>query len=686
MIIFLRTYSRIAYGLLAMAILLVSCNESTPPLPDTMATEESLDFGTYGPILSGEEVGEPMSGEEIYDRAVSMAGSVPAFRWESADDHMLWSAVLEGDSFLVVGYKPESYQLDVIEHAHEIDITEPEWVNARETTEAFIRSEMYRLNPELEQTEGILKTAQVGKAPFLLVKTPDYDVVAKTRRLNTVWAVQPGYHWHNFTPQVEASEVLATLNPLCNASDDDNYLLDPSDDPNNPQKFNNQLFSPNNSVVSWHLLRNGIQDAWCSTRGAGATIAMIDAGIDADQDLLDLPGFTFGPSANRTILKEEVSSVNWLINAIFGTNLNVFPTDPGAVCGHGTTIGGQIAGPVNNDGAITGVAYQANLHSMRLGNDFLIGGVLEEIGFLLASIELTDNSPARVINVSMGHPGFSILTLFGVAYATGNGTLVVGASGSILYNFVTFPGGYPQTLCVSSVRRHPSGFTLLPNEFGIAATTSNAVGPEIDLCVELKHDAFDFWALGMDNDDPDPIAARGTSAGAAVVSGTAGLMWAVNPNLTRAQVRTLLLESGSVFPNQSSFFGTGILGIGEAVRRAESFGNGNLTVSIANGPGQISGPALFCLTPVPGCPLAPTITANVTIPPYVTGPLTYTWEVNDISVNVGNPAQPVTYSTTGNQLTFTSVNSTNRHRLAVSVEVSDGCHRAASNTILVWVN
>jgi thermitase len=186
---------------------------------------------------------------------------------------------------------------------------------------------------------------------------------------------------------------------------------------------------PNDPEYSrqWFLRRIGIQDAWKTTKGKGATIAIVDTGIDYRHP--DLRG--------NLLMKKQYDAIN---NDFDATDLH----------GHGTSVAGVAAAVTNNKTGIAGVAPESKLMAVRAFSA-LAGANPDDVG---ESIMWAADNGANVINLSLGA---SIPLIFtgsqedvAIPYAVAKGALVVAASGNSGDPFCSNPASNPAAICVGA--------------------------------------------------------------------------------------------------------------------------------------------------------------------------------------------------------------------------------------------
>ncbi|MEU1813578.1 type VII secretion-associated serine protease mycosin [Streptomyces roseifaciens] len=292
----------------------------------------------------------------------------------------------------------------------------------------------------------------------------------------------------------------------------------------------------------WHLDVMHAEEMWETSTGAGVTVALIDSGVDAS--LPDLQG---------QVLKGES-----------------FTSEPGDartdIDGHGTAMAALIAG-TGKRGSGTGsygLAPGAKVLPLRVGGK----NFAEDTRATAAALYYAADSDARVINISLGSPGWSSIEEKAIAYAVRKGKLVFASSGNTgdKSNATEYPSAYPGVIAVAGLGRE-----------GAAASWSQH-GPQVDLS-----------APGADivsacTGDTEVCRGNGTSAASALAAASAALIWSVHPNWTANQVTRVLINTAG--------------GTGTAEKRNDYVGYGAVRPRIAlKDPGD-PGPA--DVNPLPG--------------------------------------------------------------------------------------
>ncbi|OIV37934.1 hypothetical protein BIV57_08325 [Mangrovactinospora gilvigrisea] len=272
----------------------------------------------------------------------------------------------------------------------------------------------------------------------------------------------------------------------------------------------------------WYLDTLGAPRAWTQTRGRGITVAVLDTGVAAaNPDLAGsvLPGHDF----------------------VTGT---AGPDNTGR---HGTGMAALIAGHGHGPGdaqGVLGVAPQARILPVR---------VILDDGDHPAKTPKTPNAPANpldpvsagirwavdhgadVINLSLGDDGPGAHPDSGedaaIRYALAHGVPVVSSAGNggADADRTSYPAAYPGVIAVAAVTR--AGARA---DFSTRRWYTTVAAPGLDVVVPAPDNRY--------------YLAWGTSAAAALVSGTVALIRARHPRLTPAQIRTALEQSARAGP------------------------------------------------------------------------------------------------------------------------------------------
>ncbi|WP_443071997.1 type VII secretion-associated serine protease mycosin [Streptomyces sp. WMMC1477] len=292
----------------------------------------------------------------------------------------------------------------------------------------------------------------------------------------------------------------------------------------------------------WALDVVGAREAWETTRGAGVTVAVLDTGVDASHP--DLAGAVLD-----------------------GKDLVGVGAEPGDEewARHGTAMAGIIAGrghgPDRGDGVV-GIAPEAEILPVRV--------LLEEEdpareeaqdaegpSVLATGIRWAVDQGADVINLSLGDDSASAhpdpQEDAAVRYALSRGVVVVASAGNGGKDGdpASYPAAYPGVIAVTAV---------------------TAEGVRADFSTRRWYATVAAPGKDVVTADPDRryYQGWGTSAAAAVVSGTVALVRSAHPELSPAQVKRLLADTANGTPagGRSDALGTGVVDAAGALEAA----------------------------------------------------------------------------------------------------------------------
>ncbi len=220
------------------------------------------------------------------------------------------------------------------------------------------------------------------------------------------------------------------------------------------------------------------EQAWATTRGAGAVVAVVDTGVDLAHP--DLQG-QLVPGATFTCGTAPAPCGNGDFKGPDGRN----DGDE-----HGTHVAGIVAAATGNGIGVAGVAPDAKVMPVKVLEAG--SGAFPDIA---AGIRWAADHGADVINMSLGaQPGIQALTYTGViadtrdavAYARSKGVVVVAAAGNETFPLCGTPAFEDGVLCVTSTdkRELPSYFSnggLKPDLLAVAGPGGAGLGCDEDV-------------------------------------------------------------------------------------------------------------------------------------------------------------------------------------------------------------
>jgi subtilisin family serine protease len=311
-----------------------------------------------------------------------------------------------------------------------------------------------------------------------------------------------------------------------------------------------------------HTLTNdpGFPQQW-ALRNSGQLMEGVAGTSGADIGVSKAWSFTFGtPESVIAVLDTGISlSHPDLANQyIPGNNVvRVGQTwDDGSSNSHGTYCSGIIAAATNNGAGIAGVAPNCKVLPIKVfsgiwGSESSVAAGLAYITGLRSS----GTTRVDVANMSLGFPTVGSAFIDAVNNAVNAGIVVVASTGNAPGDAVGYPARLSNVIAVGATDNRD------------AAAVFQTTGPEMDLSAP----GVSIWTTTDVGTNPNSYSFQsGTSMAAPFVSATAGLMRSVNPALTVAQVRQLLMDSAKDLgaAGVDPIFGAGRLNTGAAVQRA----------------------------------------------------------------------------------------------------------------------
>jgi subtilisin family serine protease len=308
--------------------------------------------------------------------------------------------------------------------------------------------------------------------------------------------------------------------------------------------------SPNDPLLGrqWGLEQIKAPGAWArGALGAGATIAIVDTGVDLNHP--DLRGKLL-PGVD--LVSDE-------------------PCSPGAqdLNGHGTHVAGIAAAATNNGIGIAGTAPEAKILPVRV-LDATGSGTAADIA---AGIEWSADHGAQVINLSLGND-VPLVDLTGlgsaVDYAWSHGAVIVAAAGNSTAPFCDFPAAPAHAICVAATDSNglPSSYSNFPLRFDGGVAVRAPGGDGSGSCDPTADIWSTYWpgASGADAEACPPTGYEplaGTSMATPFVSGVAAMLRGAG--LSNQQVMDCLARTSSNGGSYDPVWGYGIVSADAAV-------------------------------------------------------------------------------------------------------------------------
>ena len=319
------------------------------------------------------------------------------------------------------------------------------------------------------------------------------------------------------------------------------------------------------SDLQWNLEKIRAEEAWATSTGSGAVVAVVDTGVDlthpdlqaniinnSDADFVEPDGNCTG-NKPRVCVQDGAQDEN----------------------GHGTHVAGIVGAVASNGIGVAGVAPGARILPVRVLDE---NG--EGTGDLPGGIRYAADHGADVINMSLGFPAGAgeALGLIGdlddvyaaLDYAWDRGAVVVVASGNDSAPLCAEPASGHHVLCVGATDSRDllssysnsdaislDTYLVAPGGDGLSGWSLGPDSPTASLCAG---DIFSTYLRGTTtwcSAEPGYEAISGTSMAAPHVSGVAGLLAA--KGLTNQEIVDCLLSTTDDLgvPGRDSVFGYG---------------------------------------------------------------------------------------------------------------------------------
>jgi subtilisin len=216
--------------------------------------------------------------------------------------------------------------------------------------------------------------------------------------------------------------------------------------------------------------------------------------------------------------------------------------------GHGTHVAGTVLADGGSDGqGIYGVAPEAKLWAYKVLNDRGSGYSDDIAAAIQHAADQSESLGVKVvISMSLGSSSKSSLIADAVTYAYNKGVLVVAAAGNSgpNANTIGYPGALVDAVAVAALENVKENGSYRVADFssrGNPSTDGDYVIVERDVEVSAPGRSIEStWYDGTYN------TISGTSMATPHVSGLAAKIWAENPNLTAAGLRTELQNRAKI--------------------------------------------------------------------------------------------------------------------------------------------
>ncbi|WP_081791946.1 S8 family peptidase [Caldalkalibacillus mannanilyticus] len=287
------------------------------------------------------------------------------------------------------------------------------------------------------------------------------------------------------------------------------------------QEPNDEFYQP----YQWNLSQIQVKEGWEISSGSEEVIiAVLDTGVDLK---------------HQDIAEKMVEG----FNAFDGSS------DPTDEHGHGTHVAGISSAITNNVKGIAGVSWRNRIMPIKVLDEKGEGSLFE----ITSGIRWATDHGAKVINMSLGDTENSPMLYDAIRYAYEHDVMLIAAAGNDNVSQMMYPAGYEEVLAVSAV-----------NPDKTKAEFSN-YGSHIDVAAPGES----IPSLFPDN---HYVYMSGTSMAAPHVSGMAGLIRSVRPDLSNEEVMNLIRHTAEDLGDEGhdSYFGYGLINVAKALEYVQA--------------------------------------------------------------------------------------------------------------------
>ena len=404
---------------------------------------------------------------------------------------------------------------------------------------------------------------------------------------------------------------------------------------------------------NWPLTKINAPAAWNITKGSAAIkVAIVDNAIyTAHPDLTNKIVAQYDAADLDNVASPPGSGTSTLANYEWS---------------HGTHVAGLVGAQSDNGIGVASIGFSVSLVAVKIAED--------ATGNLTAGYEgvtwASTTGAAKVINMSWGGYGSSTTAANVITAAYNQGCVLVAAAGNngdggedmANINGILYPAAYTECIAVAATNSDDTKASF--SEYGtwvdvsapggneaISGWSSPYVTPLISTTWCNTYGMGTYYGLSnsLFGTNAKYDGMQGTSMASPLVAGLAGLIWSVNPSMTKVQVRNCIINTADNISaaNSATAALAGKLGSGRI--------NALAAVQCAQASGSVAPTASFIGAPLNICPGSTVSFTNTTTTSTTT---TYSWAFQG-----GTPATStqtnvtVTYNTPGvYSVTLTATN------------------------------
>ncbi|MCB0395774.1 MAG: S8 family serine peptidase [Flavobacteriales bacterium] len=308
---------------------------------------------------------------------------------------------------------------------------------------------------------------------------------------------------------------------------------------------NDPLYSSNNM---WHLFKIRAGEAWDIGRGdPNIVVAIVDGAISVEHsDLKPVIWSNADEIAGNGIDDDNNGFVDDYRGWDFGNSDN--DPSPESTSGnnwnHGSHTAGIAGAATDNNNGIASIGAGVSIMPLKTGYE--CGGVC--LRNTTQAITYAAENGANVISMSFGSTNSSTTDQNAITNAYNNGVVLVASAGNSGGQTSNYPAMYSEVIAVANTTEND---------------TKNS-GSTYGTWVDVSAPGTNIYSTGYPSSYYNNT---GTSMSAPLVSGLAGLLLSINPNLTPAQVKQCITSTAVNIDNLNPSY-AGKLGSGRIDARA----------------------------------------------------------------------------------------------------------------------
>ena len=340
---------------------------------------------------------------------------------------------------------------------------------------------------------------------------------------------------------------------------------------------------------SWHYEQINLPEAWDRSTGMGnVKVAVIDTGVALEH-----------PDLVHRVTNDGYDFISSVFSSGDGDGVDSDASDPGdgrdnAECTwsesqsssfHGTHVAGTVGATGNDSFGLTGVNWNVDIMPIRVlgcdgGDNYDIAQAIYYAAGLPNAYGLSPNSPADIINLSLGSSYSSYFERAAIQAAIDSGVIVIAAAGNEAMdgNPLSYPASYPGVISVGAV--NPEGNRAWYSNFNYAVDIVAPGGYDHSNPFSTPSGMIYSTGANITNGNILPSFKRsiGTSMAAPHVAGVVSLMKGIYPSLTPRDLDDALslglmtVDIGAL--GQDSEYGFGLIDANKALQTAEGFVSG----------------------------------------------------------------------------------------------------------------